>query len=63
MPQNSYYDSMHNSYYSIELKTTNLQLVQIISLTMGLSTVNRIYQLAMLEDFKPKNSQEGIRTE
>lgn len=62
MPQNSFYDSPHNSYCSIELKTTNLQLVQIISLTMGLSTVNRIHQPSM-QHFKPKNSQEGIRTE
>lgn len=63
MPQSSYYDSMDNSYYSIELKITNLELVQIISLTMGLSTVNRIYQPLMDEHFKPKKSQEGIRTE
>lgn len=54
---------MHNLYCSIELKTTNLQSVQIISLTMGLSTVNRIYRPSMPEHFKPKNSQEGIRTE
>lgn len=63
MPQNSYYDSMHNSHYSIELKTTNLRLVQIISSAMGVSTVNRIYQPSMHKHFKPKNSQEGIRTE